>query len=129
MYPFFNRALVKRLDRVIPKLITISISENTTSVALGICPRVWCQLPCEGVIVLEVRQSPTTAGASLPVFISTTGSVSPAANNNNIPLVNASSAPIVGSQISAGNRYIVYYNKCERVMQLMNYTPTAPAAA
>ena len=129
MYPSFNSTPVRRLDRVIPKLITISISENTTSVALGICPRVWCQLPREGVVVLEVRQSPATTAASLPVFISTTGSVSPAANNNNIPLVNASSSPILGSQISAGNRYIAYYNKCDNVMQLMNYTPAAPAAA
>lgn len=45
-------------------------------------------------------------------------------------LVNASSAPITGSQVSAGNRYIAYYNKCDNVIQLMNYTPstTAPAA-
>lgn len=44
-----------------------------------------------------------------------------------IPLVNASSEPITGSQVSAGNRYIAYFNKCDNVIQLMNYTP-APAA-
>lgn len=43
------------------------------------------------------------------------------------PLVNASSEPITGSQVSAGNRYIAYFNKCDNVIQLMNYTP-APAA-
>lgn len=32
-----------------------------------------------------------------------------------------------GSQVSAGNRYIAYFNKCDNVIQLMNYTP-APAA-
>lgn len=42
-------------------------------------------------------------------------------------LVNASSEPITGSQVSAGNRYIAYFNKCDNVIQLMNYTP-APAA-
>lgn len=34
---------------------------------------------------------------------------------------------ITGSQVSAGNRYIAYFNKCDNVIQLMNYTP-APAA-
>jgi hypothetical protein len=62
-----------------------------------------------------------------PVFISVSGSVSTASNTRNIPLVNASSEPITGSQVSAGNRYIAYFNKCDNVIQLMNYTP-APAA-
>lgn len=94
---------------------------------IGICPKVWCRLPKEGVIVLEVRHTAEASGASLPVFISVSGSVSTASNTRNIPLVNASSEPITGSQVSAGNRYIAYFNKCDNVIQLMNYTP-APAA-
>lgn len=90
-------------------------------------PKVWCRLPKEGVIVLEVRHTAEASGASLPVFISVSGSVSTASNTRNIPLVNASSEPITGSQVSAGNRYIAYFNKCDNVIQLMNYTP-APAA-
>lgn len=39
----------------------------------------------------------------------------------------AANEPITGSQVSAGNRYIAYFNKCDNVIQLMNYTP-APAA-
>ena len=50
-------------------------------------------------------------------------------NTHNIPLVNASSAPITGSQVSAGNRYIAYFNKCDNVIQLMSYTPAAPTPA
>ena len=69
------------------------------------------------------------SGASLPVFISVSGSVSTASNTHNIPLVNASSAPITGSQVSAGNRYIAYFNKCDNVIQLMSYTPAAPTPA
>lgn len=42
---------------------------------------------------------------------------------------NASSAPITGSQVSAGNRYIAYFNKCDNVIQLMSYTPAAPTPA
>jgi hypothetical protein len=99
------------------------------NVVLGICPKVWCRLPKEGVIVLEVRHTAEASGASLPVFISVSGSVSTASNTHNIPLVNASSAPITGSQVSAGNRYIAYFNKCDNVIQLMSYTPAAPTPA
>lgn len=55
--------------------------------------------------------------------------ISTASNTHNIPLVNASSAPITGSQVSAGNRYIAYFNKCDNVIQLMSYTPAAPTPA
>lgn len=125
--PFGRNNTVNILDLVIPKVKTIAIGESTENVVLGICPKVWCRLPKEGVIVLEVRHTAEASGASLPVFISVSGSVSTASNTRNIPLVNASSEPITGSQVSAGNRYIAYFNKCDNVIQLMNYTP-APAA-
>lgn len=83
MYPFvFNpfgrNNTVNILDLVIPKVKTIAIGESTENVVLGICPKVWCRLPKEGVIILEVRHTAETAGASLPVFISVSGSVSTA---------------------------------------------------
>lgn len=118
-----STALEKHEGSLLEKGFTI---EN---VVLGICPKVWCRLPKEGVIVLEVRHTAEASGASLPVFISVSGSVSTASNTHNIPLVNASSAPITGSQVSAGNRYIAYFNKCDNVIQLMSYTPAAPTPA
>lgn len=108
---------------------TISVSDSTESTVLGICPKVWCRLPREGVFVLEVRHTPATASATLPVFVSTTGSVSTASNNNNIPVVKGDSTPLVGSEISAGNRYWVYYNKCDNVIQVMNHYTVAAAPA
>lgn len=60
--------------------------------------------------------------------ISPTGSVSPAANTKNIPVVKADSSPLTGSEIAAGNRYFIYYNKCDNVMQVMNHYPTTTAA-
>lgn len=127
--PFGRNNTVNILDLVIPKVKTIALGESTENVVLGICPKVWCRLPKEGVIVLEVRHTAEASGASLPVFISVSGSVSTASNTHNIPLVNASSAPITGSQVSAGNRYIAYFNKCDNVIQLMSYTPAAPTPA
>lgn len=84
---FGRNNTVRILDQVIPKINTISVSDSTESTVLGICPKVWCRLPREGVFVLEVRHTPATASATLPVFVSTTGSVSTASNNNNIPVV------------------------------------------
>lgn len=128
--PYFGRRTpVRRLDQVIPKITTISVSDTDTATTLGICPKVWCQLANEGVIVFEARHTPAEASAELPVFVSTTGSVSPAANSKNIPVVKADSSPLVGSEIQAGNRYCVYYNKCDNVMQVMNHYPTAAPAA
>lgn len=88
MYPFvFNpfgrNNTVNILDLVIPKVKTIAIGESTENVVLGICPKVWCRLPKEGVIVLEVRHTAEASGASLPVFISVSGSVSTASNKKN----------------------------------------------
>lgn len=128
--PYFGRNnTVRILDQVIPKINTISVSDSTESTVLSICPKVWCRLPREGVFVLEVRHTPATASATLPVFVSTTGSVSTASNNNNIPVVKGDSTPLVGSEISAGNRYWVYYNKCDNVIQVMNHYTVAAAPA
>lgn len=122
--PYFGRRTNFRLlDQVIPKVTTISVSDTDTATTLGICPKVWCQLPREGVMVFEARHTPAEASAELPVLISPTGSVSPAANTKNIPVVKADSSPLTGSEIAAGNRYFIYYNKCDNVMQIMNHYP------
>lgn len=83
--------------------------------------------PYEGLMVFEARHTPAEASASLPVVISTTGSVSPAANSKSVPVVKSDSTPLVGSEIQAGNRYWIYYNKCDKVMQVMNHYPAATA--
>lgn len=106
--PYFGRRTNFRLlDQVIPKVTTISVSDTDTATTLGICPKVWCQLPREGVMVFEARHTPAEASAELPVLISPTGSVSPAANTKNIPVVKADSSPLTGSEIAAGNRYFI----------------------
>lgn len=107
MYPFvFNpfgrNNTVNILDLVIPKVKTIAIGESTENVVLGICPKVWCRLPKEGVIVLEVRHTAEASGASLPVFISVSGSVSTASNTRNIPLVNASVSQLLVHKLVLG---------------------------
>lgn len=36
---------------------------------------------------------------------------------------------MLATLVSAGNRYIAYFNKCDNVIQLMSYTPAAPTPA
>lgn len=120
-----NRLSICQQTNTLQNAITSGF--NTLS-SLGICPKVWCQLPREGVMVFEARHTPAEASAELPVLISPTGSVSPAANTKNIPVVKADSSPLTGSEIAAGNRYFIYYNKCDNVMQVMNHYPITTAA-
>lgn len=127
MFTFFNPFNLTLLNGIIPKVKTLDVNETTTEVIYGICPKIWRRLPCQGLLVLEVRQNSTTAAAAFSVFISTSGSLSSTANSNNIPVVNALGQPITGSQLTAGNRYFIYYNKCDNVFQLMNAYPTATA--
>lgn len=117
--PYFGRNnTVRILDQVIPKINTISVSDSTESTVLGICPKVWCRLPREGVFVLEVRHTPATASATLPVFVSTTGSVSTASNNNNIPVVKGDSTPK-----ESVLKYDEEMRRCEDILKLLNTTP------
>lgn len=126
-----GKALEKHEGSLLEKGFQILKSELCANVyeAINGPHKVWCRLPREGVFVLEVRHTPATASATLPVFVSTTGSVSTASNNNNIPVVKGDSTPLVGSEISAGNRYWVYYNKCDNVIQVMNHYTVAAAPA
>ena len=125
MFTFFNPFNLTLLNGIIPKVKTLDVNETTTEVIYGICQKIWRKLPCQGLLVLEVRQNSTSAAAAFSVVISTSGSLSSTANSNNIPVVNALGQPITGSQLTAGNRYFIYYNKCDNVFQLMNAYPAA----
>lgn len=51
----------------------------------------------------------------------------PSPTEASVPVVKSDSTPLVGSEIQAGNRYWIYYNKCDNVMQVMNHYPAATA--
>lgn len=129
IFPFslFNQQRKKypTIDYVIPKVITTDVNDTTTSTTLGICPKVWRNLPCEGVMLFEARHTPTTASADLPVIVSPTGSVNSASTTGTIPVIKSDGSTLTGSEIVAGNRYFLYYNKRENVIQVMNHYPTA----
>ena len=84
-------------------------------------------LPNEGLFFLDVRQSSAEASASLPVGLSDGNSE----NNNQSMLRNALQEDVQAGDLQLNFRYLIYYNKCNNVYQLVNAYPaniTAPSA-
>lgn len=68
--PFFNPYRVRRIDQGgIPTLDTIFSNVDTTNntVTYGICPFQWRQLPCRGLILLNINHTATGATVGLTV--------------------------------------------------------------
>ncbi len=81
----------------------------------------------EGLFFLDVRQSSAEASASLPVGLSDGNSE----NNNQSMLRNALQEDVQAGDLQLNFRYLIYYNKCNNVYQLVNAYPaniTAPGA-
>lgn len=137
--PYGNR--VRTIDNFgIPVMKTIYVVTDTTNntVTYGICPRIWRQLPCEGMILLNVSHTPasTVTAASL-VSIDTTrlsnqvGNTSTTASSGARALLNGSGDQMVTEEVSTGNRYLIYYNKNNGTFQTVNHivVPTASTPA
>lgn len=138
--PYGNR--VRTIDSFgIPTLKTIYVTTDTTNntVTYGICPRIWRQLPCEGMILLTISHTPasTVTAASLvsidPTRSSNQVNTSSTTSTGSRALLNGSGDQMVTEEVSTGNRYLIYYNKNNGTFQTVNHivppttadTPTA----
>lgn len=135
----FNRSRVRTIDNFgIPSLRTIYVTTDTTNntVTYGICPRIWRQLPCEGMFLLNIVNTPaTTVTAASLVSIDTTrtaNQVSPMTTTSTgaRALINGSGDQMATEEISTGNRYLIYYNKSNGIFQTVNHIipPTTATA-
>lgn len=124
-------------DIGIPVIRTIYVTSDVenSSVTYGICPKIWRQLPCEGIFLLNVTHVPSsTIPAGALVSIDPTRSSSSTTSSNTSsgakPLINGSGDQMPTEEVSNGNRYFVYYNKNNGIFQIVNHivTPAAPAA-
>lgn len=84
--PFFNPYRVRRIDQGgIPTLDTIFSNVDTTNntVTYGICPFQWRQLPCRGLILLNINHTATgaTEGSLVSVATSVSSSEDPIVTN------------------------------------------------
>lgn len=130
---------VRTIDNFgIPSLRTIYVTTDTTNntVTYGICPRIWRQLPCEGMFLLNIVNTPaTTVTAASLVSIDTTrtaNQVSPTTTTSTgaRALINGSGDQMATEEISTGNRYLIYYNKSNGIFQTVNHIipPTTATA-
>lgn len=141
LIPFFNRNRVSTVDNFgIPVLRTTYVTTNTTttSVTYGLCPKLWRQLPCQGLFILHVVSTPaTTATGTDTVFLDPTyfnprtvdNTSAITVSNGAKALLNGSGTQITNADITTGNRYLVYYNKCQGIFQVINHIVTTTPAA
>jgi hypothetical protein len=113
MYPFFRIPRLQFDNGVIPKIKVMSVTNSTTTATLSLCPYLWRQLRKEGLFLLDAINAPSTASATLPVLAKI--------GNTTIPVSQGDGSNVIGSQITEGNKYLVYYNKDDGKMQFINY--------
>lgn len=133
IFPFWGPFLFgrrrRRLNTIsgIPVLKTTGVVATSTEVRYDVNYQEYRSLPNEGLFFLDVRQSSAEASASLPVGLSDGNSE----NNNQSMLRNALQEDVQAGDLQLNFRYLIYYNKCNNVYQLVNAYPaniTAPGA-
>lgn len=138
-YPFFNSGFNRSniVDRFgIPVMRTISVTTDTTNntVTYGICPKLFRQLPDQGLFLLHIVNKPS--GTTTGFNVSLNGSCIPTvvtASTTTItgarPLIDDSGTQVTSSIVTLPNRYLVYYNKCSGVFQLVNHITASATTA
>lgn len=131
MNPFkFGR--LRTIDIFPVNTLYVTVDTEATSVTYGICPKIWKLLPCEGFILLNIANTaPATATDAFLVNIDTCLTLnqvnSTTTSTNGRVLLNGSGDQITNAEITAGNRYLIYYNKNTGVFQVTNHIVTATA--
>lgn len=118
------------------ELVTRNVIVNTTNTVFGINPRAWRNLPCEGLLILKIRQAVPAGGDALPVQIAVpvSSTVSTVGDDSCCPVtgvdvVNPINAAVTGAAMVNGTERLVYFNKVRGVIRLMDCcVPAAPAA-
>lgn len=130
-YPFlnyFNRGRVRTVDNYgIPVLRTnyVTTDTTTTSVTYGVCPRLWRQLPCQGLFILHVTSTPASAATPTDlVFIDPTSFTNRQIDNTTTvitstgakALLNGSGTQMTNNEITTGKQRKEAIAKCDEEM-------------
>ena len=126
MNPFVNR--LRTLSVFPVKTLYVTVDTEATLVTYGICPKIWKALPCDGFILLNIANTaPATATAAFTVNIDTCLTLSQinstVASTSARALINGAGDPMTNAEVTAGNRYLIYYNKNLGIFQVVNYIP------
>ena len=106
------------------ELVTKNVVVTTTNTVFGINPRIWLSLPCEGLLLLKIRQVVPTTGETLPVQIAVP------ANSTVSTVGDDTCCPVTGVAVVNNTERLVYFNKVRGVLRLMDCcVPTTSASA
>lgn len=111
------------------ELVTKNVVVTTTNTIFGINPRIWLSLPCEGLLLLKIRQVVPTTGETLPVQIAipANSTVSTVGDDTCCPVtgvavVNPINVAVTGAAMVNNTERLVYFNKVRGVLRLMDIT-------
>lgn len=103
------------------ELVTKNVVVTTTNTIFGINPRIWLSLPCEGLLLLKIRQVVPTTGETLPVQIAipANSTVSTVGDDTCCPVtgvavVNPINVAVTGAAMVNNTERLVYFNKVSR---------------
>lgn len=124
---------VHRLDfGGIPFVRTASVTTNTTGseVIYGINPCLFRRLPNQGIILLSVNHKPSSGSDAYLVSVATTLTNTTSTTTSKVPLINGSGNQMPSREVKFGNKFFVYYDKCNGIFQVVNHivAPTAQVA-
>lgn len=128
--PYFRRP-VQRLDQGgIPAIRSVAVTTDTTNseVIYNISPCQFRSLPRTGIMLLNIVHSPASGSDSYAVSIATTATNSTTTTTSKTPLINGSGNQMISSEITQGNRYLIFYDKCTGVFQTINHIVPLTAA-
>lgn len=101
--------------RGIPMIASVSVEVTTTNVVIGIPKRAFRGLADSGIIAFRLTQEIPSGGAALPVVISSNEFL------QTLTVVGGTAA--TGAQITPAGVYLIWYDKCSSVMQLLTVAP------
>lgn len=100
------------------ELVTKNVVVTTTNTIFGINPRIWLSLPCEGLLLLKIRQVVPTTGETLPVQIAipANSTVSTVGDDTCCPVtgvavVNPINVAVTGAAMVNNTERLVYFNR------------------
>lgn len=131
-----NMACVSKIGSLY-EMVTKNVIVSTTNTIFGINPRAWIALPCEGLILLKIRQVVPTAGSALPVQIAvpanstvSTVGADTCCSVTGVNVVNPINVAVTGAAMVNGTERLLYFNKVRGVLRLMDCcVPVAAAQA
>lgn len=102
---------------------------TNSEVIYNISPCQFRSLPKTGILLLNIAHSPAAGSEGYPVSIATTPANSTTTTSSKTPLINGSGDQMLSSEITQGNRYLIFYDKCNGTFQTINHIVPPTAAA